>query len=136
MSRSWFSPYSLILSTRPYDQELTMLSVGTREATLPVPYVPPVVSSACCTSRSEAPSPSVVTAAPSSQAFPLSDPASTLRSPSPRRPSSAPTVVPDAVTVSATVSSELSSLRSRRSSRRCSRSRSRARRRNKCNFHC
>merc|ERR1712137_1523917 len=93
---------------------------------------PPVVTSACFTSRSAALSPSAVTAAPSSLAFPLSDPASTPRSPSPRRPSSAPTVVPDAVAASVTALSVPSSSRSRRSSRRCSRSR--ARRRNKCNF--
>lgn len=58
-------------------------------------------------------------------------PASTPRSPSPRRPSSEHTVAHDAVTACATVSSVPSSSRSRRSSRRCSRRLSRVPRRSK-----
>lgn len=58
-------------------------------------------------------------------------PASTPRSPSPRRPSSEHTVAHDAATACATVSSVPSSSRSRRSSRRCSRRLSRVPRRSK-----
>lgn len=63
--------------------------------------------------------------------FPPCAPASTPRSPSPRRLSSEHTAAHDAVTACATVSSVPSSSRSRRSSRRCSRRLSRVPRRSK-----